>query len=172
MCPYLQKHGSTISRVLYGWIAVPLTSSPLSILQSAFPQEFALRFPVPHGAQSGSLRGTEFPRILCTCPFLQRETRLQPPQITRIAPGTVVLAPSARLTQGTLGENRGVILWIIVFVAELCVLRTFGGLDFSLIFICAQSVPEFLWDRLRASSQFRVMWGECVSWSKLWSAPR
>eukprot|EP01043_Picozoa_sp_COSAG02_P033070 COSAG02_NODE_2239_length_9411_cov_3.663552_11_plen_53_part_01 len=40
---------------------------------------------------------------------------------------------------------------IIVFyssvVAELCVLRTFGGVDFSLIFICAQSVPEFLWDR-------------------------
>eukprot|EP01043_Picozoa_sp_COSAG02_P037238 COSAG02_NODE_2779_length_8046_cov_3.495533_14_plen_32_part_01 len=29
------------------------------------------------------------------------------------------------------------------FVAELCVLRTFGGVDFSLIFICAQSVPEF-----------------------------
>eukprot|EP01043_Picozoa_sp_COSAG02_P027521 COSAG02_NODE_1629_length_11581_cov_5.858735_6_plen_156_part_00 len=27
---------------------------------------------------------------------------------------------------------------------ELCVLRTFGGVDFSLIFICAQSVPEFL----------------------------
>eukprot|EP01043_Picozoa_sp_COSAG02_P024495 COSAG02_NODE_1340_length_13187_cov_6.960804_1_plen_56_part_10 len=34
-------------------------------------------------------------------------------------------------------------------VAELCVLRTFGGVDFSLIFICAQYVPEFLWDRLR-----------------------
>eukprot|EP01043_Picozoa_sp_COSAG02_P094383 COSAG02_NODE_30825_length_544_cov_3.211236_1_plen_128_part_10 len=34
-------------------------------------------------------------------------------------------------------------------VTELCVLRTFGGVDFSLIFICAQSVPEFLWDRLR-----------------------
>eukprot|EP01043_Picozoa_sp_COSAG02_P021478 COSAG02_NODE_1091_length_14628_cov_1693.422810_11_plen_42_part_01 len=33
-----------------------------------------------------------------------------------------------------------------VFVTELCVLRTFGGVDFSLIFICAQSVPEFLWD--------------------------
>eukprot|EP01043_Picozoa_sp_COSAG02_P092158 COSAG02_NODE_28796_length_582_cov_0.958592_1_plen_58_part_01 len=37
---------------------------------------------------------------------------------------------------------------------ELCVLRTFGGLDFSLIFICGQSVSEFLWDRLRASIQF------------------
>ena len=44
-----------------------------------------------------------------------------------------------------------------MFVAELCVLRTFGGVDFSLIFICAQSVPEFLWDRLRASIQFPVM---------------
>eukprot|EP01043_Picozoa_sp_COSAG02_P000642 COSAG02_NODE_12_length_58022_cov_242.077379_25_plen_143_part_00 len=43
------------------------------------------------------------------------------------------------------------------FVTELCVLRTFGGVDFSLIFICAQSVPEFLWDRLRASIQFHVM---------------
>eukprot|EP01043_Picozoa_sp_COSAG02_P031530 COSAG02_NODE_2063_length_9965_cov_116.411920_10_plen_209_part_00 len=42
-------------------------------------------------------------------------------------------------------------------VTELCVLRTFGGVDFSLIFICAQSVPEFLWDRLRASIQFPVM---------------
>ena len=40
---------------------------------------------------------------------------------------------------------------------ELCVLRTFGGVDFSLSFICAQSVPEFLWDRLRASIQFPVM---------------
>eukprot|EP01043_Picozoa_sp_COSAG02_P020211 COSAG02_NODE_992_length_15399_cov_164.326797_1_plen_105_part_00 len=40
---------------------------------------------------------------------------------------------------------------------ELCVLRTFGGVDFSLIFICVQSVSEFLWDRLRASSQFPVM---------------
>eukprot|EP01043_Picozoa_sp_COSAG02_P024415 COSAG02_NODE_1333_length_13206_cov_221.257801_7_plen_163_part_00 len=31
------------------------------------------------------------------------------------------------------------------------------GVDFSLIFICAQSVSEFLWDRLRASIQFPVM---------------
>ena len=46
---------------------------------------------------------------------------------------------------------------VLVLVAELCVLRTFGGVDFSLIFICAQSVPEFLWDRLRASIQFPVM---------------
>eukprot|EP01043_Picozoa_sp_COSAG02_P019038 COSAG02_NODE_906_length_16039_cov_4.410289_10_plen_204_part_00 len=44
-----------------------------------------------------------------------------------------------------------------MFVSELCVLRTFGGLDFSLTSICAQSVPEFLWDRLRASTQFPVM---------------
>ena len=43
------------------------------------------------------------------------------------------------------------------FVAELCVLRTFEGVDFSLMFICAQSIPEFLWDRLRASIQFHVM---------------
>eukprot|EP01043_Picozoa_sp_COSAG02_P009991 COSAG02_NODE_345_length_24135_cov_6.425404_5_plen_94_part_00 len=42
-------------------------------------------------------------------------------------------------------------------VAELCVLRTFGGVDFSLVFICVQSVPEFLWDRLRASIQFPLM---------------
>eukprot|EP01043_Picozoa_sp_COSAG02_P109730 COSAG02_NODE_45827_length_353_cov_6.322835_1_plen_77_part_10 len=42
-------------------------------------------------------------------------------------------------------------------ITELCVLRAFGGADFSLIFICAQSVPEFLWDRLRASIQFPVM---------------
>eukprot|EP01043_Picozoa_sp_COSAG02_P030457 COSAG02_NODE_1945_length_10305_cov_5.152165_1_plen_36_part_10 len=34
-----------------------------------------------------------------------------------------------------------------VIVAELCVLRTFGGVHLSLTFICAQSVPEFLWDR-------------------------
>eukprot|EP01043_Picozoa_sp_COSAG02_P039995 COSAG02_NODE_3202_length_7181_cov_25.177210_2_plen_101_part_00 len=46
---------------------------------------------------------------------------------------------------------------LYVFVAELCVLRTFGGLDFLLFFICAQSVSEFLWDRLRASIQFHVM---------------
>ena len=44
-----------------------------------------------------------------------------------------------------------------ILVTELCVLRTFGGVDFSLIFICAQYVPEFLWDRLRASIQFPVM---------------
>ena len=31
----------------------------------------------------------------------------------------------------------------MIFVAELCVLRTFGGVDFSLIFICAQSVLNF-----------------------------
>eukprot|EP01043_Picozoa_sp_COSAG02_P011866 COSAG02_NODE_444_length_22204_cov_21.041167_6_plen_235_part_00 len=30
-------------------------------------------------------------------------------------------------------------------------------MDFSLVFICAQSVSEFLWDRLRASIQFPVM---------------
>eukprot|EP01043_Picozoa_sp_COSAG02_P056269 COSAG02_NODE_6650_length_3436_cov_3.932673_2_plen_137_part_00 len=46
---------------------------------------------------------------------------------------------------------------MIRFVTELCVLRTFGGVVFSLNFICAQSVPEFLWDRLRASIQFHVM---------------
>eukprot|EP01043_Picozoa_sp_COSAG02_P050760 COSAG02_NODE_5257_length_4492_cov_6.276121_5_plen_70_part_00 len=44
-----------------------------------------------------------------------------------------------------------------MFVAELCVLRTFGCVDFSLTFTCAQSVPEFLWDRLRASIQFTLM---------------
>ena len=42
-------------------------------------------------------------------------------------------------------------------VTELCVLGTFGGVEFSLTFICAQSVPEFLWNRLRASIQFPVM---------------
>ena len=46
---------------------------------------------------------------------------------------------------------------VLMFVAELCVLRTFGGVDFSLVFICAQSVSEFLWDRLRASIQFPVV---------------
>ena len=46
-------------------------------------------------------------------------------------------------------------MWHVV--AELCALRTFGGVDFSLVFICAQSVSEFLWDRLRASIQFPVM---------------
>ena len=52
---------------------------------------------------------------------------------------------------------------------ELCVLRTFAGADFSLIFICAQSVPEFLWDRLRASIQFPVMPKRAVQWGKrLW----
>eukprot|EP01043_Picozoa_sp_COSAG02_P008629 COSAG02_NODE_280_length_25797_cov_66.644447_8_plen_168_part_00 len=58
------------------------------------------------------------------------------------------------------------------FVTELCVLRTFGGVDFSLVFICAQSVPELLWNILRASIQFPVMpkraqyarfSGECVA---------
>eukprot|EP01043_Picozoa_sp_COSAG02_P037203 COSAG02_NODE_2775_length_8040_cov_9.109365_8_plen_123_part_00 len=44
-----------------------------------------------------------------------------------------------------------------LLVTELCVLRTFEGVDFSLIFVCAQYVPEFLWDRLRASIQFPVM---------------
>eukprot|EP01043_Picozoa_sp_COSAG02_P035637 COSAG02_NODE_2564_length_8524_cov_19.738398_2_plen_62_part_00 len=44
-----------------------------------------------------------------------------------------------------------------MFITELCVLRTFGGVDFSLVFICVQSVSEFLWDRLRASIQFPVM---------------
>eukprot|EP01043_Picozoa_sp_COSAG02_P075149 COSAG02_NODE_15365_length_1177_cov_5.259740_2_plen_56_part_01 len=44
-----------------------------------------------------------------------------------------------------------------IFVTELCVLRTLGGVDFSVVFICVQSVPEFLWDRLRASIQFPVM---------------
>ena len=53
-------------------------------------------------------------------------------------------------TQHTVQEIR-------VFVAELCVLRTFGGVDFSLTFICTQSVPDFLWDRLRASIQFYVI---------------
>ena len=42
-------------------------------------------------------------------------------------------------------------------ITELCVLRTFGGVDFSLVFICAQYVPEFLWDRLHESIQFPVM---------------
>ena len=31
------------------------------------------------------------------------------------------------------------------------------GVNFSLIFICAQSVPEFLWERLRATIQFPVI---------------
>eukprot|EP01043_Picozoa_sp_COSAG02_P042534 COSAG02_NODE_3623_length_6455_cov_5.274544_6_plen_54_part_01 len=44
-----------------------------------------------------------------------------------------------------------------MLVPELRVLRAFGGLDFSLIFIRAQSVPEFLWERLRASIQFPPM---------------
>eukprot|EP01043_Picozoa_sp_COSAG02_P005050 COSAG02_NODE_135_length_34565_cov_80.368856_4_plen_150_part_00 len=42
------------------------------------------------------------------------------------------------------------------FVAELCGLRTFGGVNFLLVFICAQSVSEFLWDIFRASIQFTV----------------
>eukprot|EP01043_Picozoa_sp_COSAG02_P065580 COSAG02_NODE_9942_length_2069_cov_1.879695_1_plen_86_part_10 len=32
-----------------------------------------------------------------------------------------------------------------------------GGVDFSVTFICAQYVPEFLWDKLRASIQFPLM---------------
>eukprot|EP01043_Picozoa_sp_COSAG02_P013406 COSAG02_NODE_536_length_20657_cov_91.744041_9_plen_110_part_00 len=55
------------------------------------------------------------------------------------------------------GCNRMVQVSNTEFVTELCGLRTFGGVDFSLIFICAQSVSEFLWDRLRASTQFPVM---------------
>eukprot|EP01043_Picozoa_sp_COSAG02_P022686 COSAG02_NODE_1186_length_14006_cov_5.088948_7_plen_159_part_00 len=46
---------------------------------------------------------------------------------------------------------------LLVDVTQLCVLRTFGGVDFSLVFICAQSVSEFLWGRLRAGIQFPVM---------------
>eukprot|EP01043_Picozoa_sp_COSAG02_P043709 COSAG02_NODE_3833_length_6173_cov_11.264076_4_plen_185_part_00 len=61
----------------------------------------------------------------------------------------MVLELTAHPMQGMLREN--------MFVSELCVLRTFGSADFSLVFICAQSVPEFLWDRLRASIQFPVM---------------
>eukprot|EP01043_Picozoa_sp_COSAG02_P017883 COSAG02_NODE_821_length_16794_cov_42.795747_5_plen_117_part_00 len=45
----------------------------------------------------------------------------------------------------------------MILPTEPCVLRTFGGVDFSLVFICVQSVSEFLWDRLRASIQFPVM---------------
>eukprot|EP01043_Picozoa_sp_COSAG02_P071207 COSAG02_NODE_12919_length_1472_cov_1.332119_1_plen_98_part_00 len=44
-----------------------------------------------------------------------------------------------------------------MLITKLCVLRTFGGVDFSLTFICGQYVSEFLWDRLRASIQFPVM---------------
>eukprot|EP01043_Picozoa_sp_COSAG02_P052953 COSAG02_NODE_5785_length_4036_cov_3.068834_2_plen_115_part_00 len=59
-----------------------------------------------------------------------------------------------------------------MFVAELCVLRTFGGVNFSLVFICAQSASEFLWDGLHASIEFPVVpkhaqyarfGGECVA---------
>eukprot|EP01043_Picozoa_sp_COSAG02_P000569 COSAG02_NODE_10_length_59045_cov_19.973365_18_plen_219_part_00 len=46
---------------------------------------------------------------------------------------------------------------LAVFIAELCVLRTFGGVDFSLVFICAQPVSEFVWNRLHASIEFPVM---------------
>eukprot|EP01043_Picozoa_sp_COSAG02_P102821 COSAG02_NODE_38839_length_424_cov_0.809231_1_plen_50_part_10 len=42
-------------------------------------------------------------------------------------------------------------------IPEQCVLRTFGSVDFSLIFICGQSVSAFLWDRLHASVKFTVM---------------
>ena len=45
---------------------------------------------------------------------------------------------------------------MIYFVTELCVLRTFGGVDFSLVFICVQSVSEFLWDGLHASIEFPI----------------
>ena len=48
-------------------------------------------------------------------------------------------------------------LGMTVLVTELCVLRTFGGVDFSLVFICVQSVSEFLWDGLHASIEFLVM---------------
>ena len=44
-----------------------------------------------------------------------------------------------------------------MFGSELCVLRTFGSVDFSLVFICVQSVSEFLWDGLHASIEFPVM---------------
>ena len=37
------------------------------------------------------------------------------------------------------------------------VLRTFGSVEFSLVFICGQSVSEFLSDGLPASFQFPVM---------------
>eukprot|EP01043_Picozoa_sp_COSAG02_P022216 COSAG02_NODE_1149_length_14210_cov_40.850542_3_plen_296_part_00 len=43
------------------------------------------------------------------------------------------------------------------FVTELCVLRTFGSVNFSLVFICGQSVSEFLWERLPASIQFQLI---------------
>eukprot|EP01043_Picozoa_sp_COSAG02_P101312 COSAG02_NODE_37365_length_442_cov_46.119534_1_plen_86_part_01 len=47
--------------------------------------------------------------------------------------------------------------FIPLYRTELCVLCTFGSVDFSLVFICVQSVSEFLWDRLRASIQFPSM---------------
>eukprot|EP01043_Picozoa_sp_COSAG02_P020959 COSAG02_NODE_1051_length_14956_cov_3.414216_6_plen_104_part_00 len=73
------------------------------------------------------------------------------------------IAPPIWLGQFSRGRLGGADreLWLVSgdqsFVTELCVLRTFGGVDFSLISICAQSVPEFLWDRLPASIQFPVM---------------
>ncbi len=46
-------------------------------------------------------------------------------------------------------------------VTEPCVLdlvlHTFGSIEFSLVFVCGQSVSEFLWDILPASIQFPVM---------------
>ena len=54
-------------------------------------------------------------------------------------------------------SNCGVWGVLSTHLTEPCVLRPFGGVEFSLAFICAQSVPEFLRDRLRASIQFPVM---------------
>ena len=45
-----------------------------------------------------------------------------------------------------------------LIVTEPCVLlHTFGSIEVSLVFVCGQSVSEFLWDRLRASIKFPVM---------------
>eukprot|EP01043_Picozoa_sp_COSAG02_P077425 COSAG02_NODE_16940_length_1041_cov_2.886412_1_plen_77_part_01 len=74
-----------------------------------------------------------------------RTAQQQPSRIPQAHP-TVVLIPNRTFNAG-----------VPELVTELCVLRTFGGVDFSLIFTCAQSVPEFLWDGLRASIEFPVM---------------
>ena len=60
----------------------------------------------------------------------------------------------AHRTQAAPRENQ---VWATIFIAELCVLRTSGGVNFSLVFICVQSVSEFLWDGLHASTEFPVM---------------
>ena len=85
------------------------------------------------------------------------------PPFGKVRSGSVNVSPIAQVHNRTVygklysGSNSIAVGRIRTVVAELCGLRTFGGIDLSLGFICGQSVSEFLWDRLRAIILFTFM---------------